>query len=108
MRLGTDFSESGWIISTMNIWRMSGSIVVRLINAGNLLNISSIRRNVKDVRSVPVFVRCMRLQVDGKFLILSIRKLVSVAVPVWRSVSSERFMSTKFIYKHGNNSINHR
>ena len=51
---------------------------------------------------------CMRLQVDGKFLILSIRKLVSVAVPVWRSVSSERFMSTKFIYKHGNNSINHR
>lgn len=106
MRLGTDFSESGfirWIISTMNIWRMSGSIVVRLINAGNLLNISSIRRNVKDVRSVPVFVRCMQLQVDGKFLILSIRKLVSVAVPVWRSVSSERFMSTKFIYNHGNN-----
>ena len=92
-----------WIISTMNIWRMSGSIVVRLINAGNLLNISSIRRNVKDVRSVPVFVRCMQLQVDGKFLILSIRKLVSVAVPVWRSVSSERFMSTKFIYNHGNN-----
>ena len=34
-------------ISTMNIWRMSGSIVVRLINAGNLLNISSIRRNVR-------------------------------------------------------------
>lgn len=87
MRLGTDFPESGfylrWIISTMNIWRMFGSIVVRLINAGNLLNISSIRRNVKDVRSVPVFVRCMRLQVDGRFLILSIRKLVSVAVPVW-------------------------
>ena len=46
---------------------------------------------------------CMQLQVDGKFLILSIRKLVSVAVPVWRSVSSERFMSTKFIYNHGNN-----
>ena len=34
---------------------------------------------------------------------ISIRKLVSVAVPVWRSVSSERFMSTKFIYNHGNN-----
>ena len=68
-----------------------------------LTQYSSIRRNVKDVRSVPVFVRCMQLQVDGKFLILSIRKLVSVAVPVWRSVSSERFMSTKFIYNHGNN-----